>query len=136
MDPLSITAAVVTIVTRVIPAAVQVYDVWNHYSEAPESVADILEELHIIRASLQQLQNILQREGTRVTAELQDVFAIAVNGCKATVLCIEEEYRPLVGDDQWSRIKVLWKEDTMKRLLEQLARKKTSIALLMQCLSL
>lgn len=137
MDPLSITASVVTIVTRVIPAAVQVYGVWTHYSDAPQSVTDIVEELQIIRASLCQLQNILEREDTKITLDLDHVFAIAVNGCKVTLLCIEEEYKNVVGrEDWWGMIKVLWKDATMARLLEQLARKKTSIALLMQCLNL
>jgi hypothetical protein len=139
MEPLSITASVVTIATRVIPAAVQVYNVWTDYSEAPQSVADIIEELQIIKTSLHQLQKILGREDAKVTLDLEDgdVFALAVNGCKATLLCIEEEYKNVVGCGDWfSRIKVLWKDGTMTRLVEQLARRKTSIVLLMQCLNL
>jgi len=137
MDAFSIMTGVLTITTRCITVAIQIHSAWNHYRDAPQTVADLVDEIQIVHASLTQLQHVLRLEGFSITSDLEDVFGIAVKGCKATLLCLEEEFRTLQGRSDWrARIKVLWEDDTMTRLLEQLGRKKTSIMLLMQCLHL
>ncbi|KAF1994182.1 hypothetical protein P154DRAFT_448288 [Amniculicola lignicola CBS 123094] len=137
MEPLSITASALTIASRVIPAAIHIHGVWTQYQEAPQTILDLVEELQLLRTCLVQLENVLRRDGVSITLDLEDVFAIAVRGCRATLLCLEQEFDTLRGqDDWWTRIVVLWRDNNIARLLAQLARKKSSIMLLMQCLNL
>ena len=136
MDPLSITAAVITLTTRCTATAFELHRAFNHYDNAPQTIAALEEETELLKASLNQVQKALQKhsEASR-TADLEDIFTIAVKGSRATLLCLEEEFENLKERSDWrARIITLWKEDTMKELLEQLQRKKISIILLIQCL--
>jgi hypothetical protein len=136
-DPVSITAGALTITTRCVTAGVQIYSAWHRYRDAPQTIGDLVEEIQIVQGSLAQLKRLLSREGFAITSDLEDVFGIAVKGCKATLLCLEEEFRTLQGRSDWrARLKVLWKDDIMTSLLQQLARKKSSMMLLMQGLQL
>lgn len=137
MDPLFVTGSVVAVTTRCISFANEIFTAWNHYREVPQSIVDLGDEIQIVHASLLQLQRVLRREKTPITADLEDVFGIAVRGCHATLICLEEEFRAMQGRTDWrSRIEVLWKDDIMTRFLGQLERKKSSIMLLMQCFDL
>ena len=138
MDPLSTTVGVAKISSQCISTAIYVHDVWVDCGDAPQSAAELVDELIVARASLLQLQKIFERDdgAAAITTDLEDVFDIAVKGSKATLLCIEQEYKDVADQPNWwLQAEQLWKKDTMTDLMDQLARKETSIALLIQCLN-
>lgn len=130
------TTAVITLTTSCTTTAIGLYHAFKKYQDAPNTIADLVEETQVLGSSLAGVEKALYKDSSAVIrAGLEDVFMIAVKGCRATLLCLEEEFARLKERSDWRmRIATLWKEDTMKQLLDQLGRKKTSITLLVQCL--
>ncbi|KAM0425992.1 hypothetical protein ACHAPT_008621 [Fusarium lateritium] len=106
--------------------------------DAPDSLDDLAEEVQLIQGALQGVEDALEDDKDAITRyKVEDVFSIAVKGCRATLACIKEEFELLFGRSDWkARFMVLWKEDDMKKLLGRLDRKRASILLLVQLLNL
>jgi hypothetical protein len=138
MDPLSITATVITLTIRCTETSNQLYQIFRHYRQAPQTIANLVEETRVIKASLGQVERALQQNADGLsTPDLADTFDIAVKGCRATLLCLEEEFEKLKDREDWrARVLTLWNEDAMKGLVEQLGRKKATLTLLIQGLLL
>lgn len=138
MDPLSITVAAVTLTTRCSAAAVDIYNAWEKWKDAPATVGELAEETTVIAVTLKRVEKTIRDDpGVLARSDLGDVFAVAVKGCRATLMCLEEEYDNLMKHSQWwMRLKALWKDADMKRLLELLGRKKVSLMLLIQSLQM
>lgn len=136
MESLSITTAVITLTKCCTTTAIDLYHAFERYQDAPNTIADLVEETQVLSTSLARVQKALYEDSSAVfRAGIEDIFTIAIKGCRATLLCLEEEFGDLKERSDWRmRIATLWKEDTMKQLLDQLGRKKTSIMLLVQCL--
>jgi hypothetical protein len=138
MDPLSITATVISLTIRCTTTSVQLYNIFTRYRRAPSTIANLVEETQVIRASLSQVERALEHNPNGLsTPDLEDIFDIAVKGCRATLLCLDEEFEKLKDREDWrARVLTLWNEDAMKDLVEQLGRKKATITLLIQGLQL
>jgi hypothetical protein len=142
MDPLSITASVIGILT----AAGNVVSVLSRVKDAPKLIADILAEVKHIQIIFKVLQNFLERT-TRPTSQraaliqLDDVVVILTQ----TVLVfseLETLVRPLVAQEQsngampklsrWRRVTWAWQQPAALRLVNQLQQHKVSLSLMLQ----
>ncbi|CAG7561080.1 unnamed protein product [Fusarium equiseti] len=138
MDPLSITSASVAVAAAVYKTSVKVKRIVGVMNDATESLSDLSEEVQIVHAALQSVENALNEDKEAIQRyKVDEVFAIAVKGCRATLSCIEREFEVLFNRQDWKvKFMVLWKEDNMNKLLARLYRKWDSIMLLVQLLSL
>jgi hypothetical protein len=138
MDPLSITSASVALATAVYKTTMEVKKMVGVMNDGTESLSDLSEEVQIVHAALQSVENALNEDKEAIERyKVDEVFTIAVKGCRATLSCIEQEFEVLFNRKDWkARFMVLWKEDNMNKLLARLCRKRDSIMLLVQLLSL
>ncbi|KAF5548788.1 hypothetical protein FPHYL_9848 [Fusarium phyllophilum] len=112
MDPFSITSASVALAATVYRCAIEVKKIDVTIADAANSLSDLAEEAQLIQWALQ-------------------------SGCRATLACMEQEFELLFNRRAWeARFMVLWKEGDMKKMLGRLDRKRESISLLLQLLSL
>ncbi|CVL02049.1 uncharacterized protein FMAN_08170 [Fusarium mangiferae] len=138
MDPLSITSASVALAAAVYKCAIEVKRMVGTIADAADSLSDLAEETQLIQGALQGVEDALRDNNDVISRyKVEEVFSIAIKGCRATLVCIKQEFELLFNRCDWkSRFLFLWKEDDMKRLLGRLDRKRESILLLLQLLSL
>lgn len=138
MDPLTIVTAAASLAGAVLKASFKIKETVDAYDDAPQNVADIAEEVHAVQIALRQVESVVLQDPEAIERlNLEDVFAVAVNGCHATLLSISKEYEDLFLRSDWrAKIKVLWKDGEMTRLLGRLDRKKATLTLLTQTLNL
>lgn len=138
MDPLTITASVVALITRISESANDIYQAYQLLRNAPQTLTELVDEIQVVQGSLLLLERLIrEKPNGALPAEVQDVFPIALKGCEATLLCLQIEFVGLEGEvNWWLRVKIAWKDEKMRRLLDNLGRRKISIVLLTQCLQL
>ncbi|KAK1657552.1 hypothetical protein BDP55DRAFT_708721 [Colletotrichum godetiae] len=138
MDPVTIVTAAASLAGAVLKASWKVKETIDAYDDAPQNVADIAEEVHAVQIALRQVESVVLQDPEAIDRlGLEDVFTVAVNGCHATLLSISKEYEDLFLRTDWkTKIKVLWKDGEMTRLLGRLDRKKATLTLLTQTLNL
>ncbi|TDZ99657.1 hypothetical protein C8034_v000063 [Colletotrichum sidae] len=138
MDPVSIITGAASLAGVVLTASLKIKDVLDHLENAPQNVSDIAEEIYAVQYALSQVEDVVRRDPNVIDRlALEDVFALAVKGCHATLLCIHKEYEQLFERKDWkTKILVLWKDGEMTRLLGRLDRKKATLTLLTQTLNL
>ncbi|TQN67266.1 hypothetical protein CSHISOI_08046 [Colletotrichum shisoi] len=122
----------------VLKASFKIKETVDAYDDAPQNVADMAEEVHAVQIALRQVESVVLQDPEAIERlNLEDVFAVAVNGCHATLLSISKAYDGLFLRSDWrAKIKVLWKDGEMTRLLGRLDRKKATLTLLTQTLNL
>ncbi|OHF02892.1 hypothetical protein CORC01_01650 [Colletotrichum orchidophilum] len=138
MDPITIVTAAASLAGAVLKVSWKVKEAIDVYDDAPQNVADIAEEVHAVQIALRQVESVVVQDPEAIDRlGLEDVFTVAVNGCHATLLSISKEYEDLFLRSDWkTKIKVLWKDGEMTRLLGRLDRKKATLTLLTQTLNL
>lgn len=138
MDPLSITSASVALAAAVYKCAIEVKRMVGTIADAADSLSDLAEETQLIQGALQGVEDVLRDNNDVISRyKVEEVFSIAIKGCRATLACIKQEFELLFNRCDWkARFLFLWKEDGMRRLLGRLDRKRESILLLLQLLSL
>jgi len=138
IEPLSATAAALTIATRCITAGTEIYNGVQRYRNAPDSLNSLIEAIRITRAAIAAVERLVTvQKITTLSPELEDVFPITVKGCEAVLLCIEQEFAAYAANPNWwARIRTLWKKDTMESLLNRLQRSQGHLHLLMDTMNL
>ena len=149
MDPLSISAAVAGIISSCLTTATTLNRLRSSYLNASLTIGSICSEMTVISASLAQIQNYILTNTSAVSEQFQThldlklTFDIALTGCMVTFSCLEEEANSLVEkategrEFNWAdKVKVVWKEDNMKELLQQLRGQQTAISVLLQSLQM
>lgn len=138
MDPVTIVTAAASLAGAVLKASFKVIETIDAYDDAPQNVSDVAEEIHAVQIALRQVESVVLQDPEVIDRlGLEDVFAMAVNGCHATLLSISKQYEELFLRSDWkTKLRVLWKDGEMTRLLGRLDRKKATLALLTQTLNL
>ncbi|KAK0615926.1 hypothetical protein B0T17DRAFT_619519 [Bombardia bombarda] len=138
MDPLSITIATVALAGTVLRRATVVKDVVVGLRDAPETINDVAEEVQTLHAVLEAVKRTLrQAPRTFELTRLRSVFAIAVEGCSTTLMCIKEAYDELFGRSDWkAKLLVLWKHNDMEQLRIRLDSRKATLTLLIQTMNM
>ena len=118
----------------------------NKYKSAPAALAAISAECSVTCAALYQIQQLLSAHPEFVSSEsdsrsdLRDLFELAILGCAATFSVLDEELTKLEYDAKQtgfrvgfkSRVKMMWNEDTLKELLQQMRDQRSSIGFLIE----
>ena len=138
MDPFSITATALSLAVNVLRAVVSVKDAVDEFRDAPAVARDIEHETRVVQAALRQVEAVLRRDSHAIwRLELDDVFALSVEGCRDTLRDMDEELNGLFGRQDWkAAVAVWWHTGEIRRLLARLETKKGSLVLLVQALSL
>ncbi|KAK4642554.1 hypothetical protein QC761_509920 [Podospora bellae-mahoneyi] len=134
-DPLSITASIVGIVA----AASKVLSLLGDITDAPRSIADLLNEVYDLRLIFCNLQSFIDRtrqfDPSRLALiQLGDLVAILTR----TVIAfskLESIVRPLCDREKlstWQLLSWRWQQTAALRVLTQLQRHKISLSLMLQ----
>lgn len=134
-DPLSITASIVGIVA----AASKVLSLLGDITDAPRSIADLLNEVYDLRLIFCNLESFIDRtrrfDPSRLALiQLGDLVAILTRTV-ITFSELESIVRPLCDREKlstWQLVSWRWQQTAALRVLTQLQRHKTSLSLMLQ----
>lgn len=150
MDPLSITASVMSVTTCCIKTAKTISDLQEKYKHAQATISALCAESTVICASLSQIQSLILSRPEIVKAQLKErpelvaTFDVALTGCMVVFAVLDDELQKLVAhglepveEVGWTeKAKFLWKESFMKDLLGQIRGQQSALALLMQAIQM
>jgi len=132
-----------SVIAACLHAAKDLYELRSRYSDASITITAIYSESMIISASLSQVQGLLLRDALQRKPDLRSAFDTALTGCMVVFSCLDDEVRGLIGKaasgsdlDRMDRVRIVWKEDRMKELLQQLRGQQTALLLLIQGLQM
>lgn len=151
MDPVTLTSAILTIATKCVTITKDVNDVRSQFNFASLTIIAICTESSICSSALFKLQTLLakrQEQHTGISTSLQQLLDqplfltscdAALTGCTLILSCLDDELHDLrqaveQGTElNWSqKARTVWKEKTMKELLESLRGQVTALNLLLQ----
>lgn len=138
MDPLSLSMAIAPLILTSARLAILVTVVRDSYINAPTTLHSTLTECHLMHTALSKIQGLVFRNETELAERLQgqkslnDAFDKALTGCRITLTALNLEVGKLVEPKQQqgkikegpmemkfsAKVKLIWKEDVMRHLLE------------------
>jgi hypothetical protein len=147
MDPISVAASILAITNHCFSTAKTLNTLRNDFKDAGMTISAICSETSIMTASLSHLQGLVFNNPDAFSSqlesrpELSSTFDTALTGCVVVFSVLDTEVQKLTrqalqkGGIGWAaRAKVIWKEDTMKNLLQQIRGQQTALTLLIQLL--
>jgi hypothetical protein len=140
MDPLTITSTVISISARCIHTAKAIYDLRERYRHAQVIIESIHSQSTLISAALGNIQGLICKSpaAIQITLESRDdlvkIFDQALTGCVMVYSVLDDEIQKLYDapDSVQSRVQTLWKEQTMKDLLQELQSQRGALSFLLQ----
>jgi len=146
MDPLSIAGGVLSLVSSGFKISRSLNTLRNKYKSAPATLSALSVECSVTCAALYQIQDLLTSRPEFLTSQsdsrsmLTDMFELALLGCAATFSVLDEELTKVEYDGKKgvfkvgfkSRLKLIWNEDTLKELLQQMRDQRSSIGFLIE----
>lgn len=138
MDPLSLSMAIAPLILTSARLAVLIAVVRDSYTNAPTTLLSTLTECHLMHTALSKIQGLVFRNETELAARLQvqkslhDAFDKALTGCRITLTALHLEVGKLVDPKEQqgkmkeglmemkfcAKVKLIWKENVMRHLLE------------------
>lgn len=138
MDPLSISASVIGLLTAAEKVSSALQIITTNIKDAPRLARSVLLEVNQLRFALNSLHGFLQGI---VSAPRRRLALIQLDQLIVTLTELVLSFSELeaivakldVGPNlkAWSRVKWAWKEDTISQNLERLQRQKSSLSLMM-----
>lgn len=128
MDPLSITAAVASIVFTLVKTGKQLHTIFDCFQEAQHSLFMIQTECTVIAAALSQVQIIFSGDARRKKREVPetilDALELSLIGYTMTLSVLTEDVGRIVRDIKISKTlkrkqktKYVWKQDKMTKFV-------------------
>jgi hypothetical protein len=146
MDPCTIAGTILGTTRICLATTKTLYDLCDKYRHASITITAIYTESVVIGASLQRIQKLLSQSGQNGQNgidELADIFEAALTGCTLVYSRLDNEIELLKSDtneagevNRRGRARYIWKEDTMKELLQLVRAQNSALTLLLQCLNL
>jgi tRNA A37 threonylcarbamoyladenosine dehydratase len=144
MDPISITTAVLSITARCLTTARALYALRERYKHAQMTISAIYSESTVISASLGHVQNLLLSKAESLASklksreELENILDTSLTGCTLVYSILHDEVQKLSnkGETAAAKASAVWKEETMKELLQQIRGQQTALTLLIQALQM
>lgn len=149
MDPLTISTTVLGIAGKCVTVARDLSTLRDKYMHASLTISAICSESAVVNAALCKLQSLFSEshieafERFQSRPELAAACDTALTGCTLLYSCLDDEVRSLRisagvnGEMSWSqKAKTVWKDDTMKELLQQIRGQTSALTLLLQCFHL
>lgn len=138
MDPLTLSMAIAPLILTSARLAILVAVVRDSYRKAPTTLLSTLTECHLMHTALSRIHGLVFRNETELAARLQgqkclhEAFDKALTGCRITLTALNLEVEKLVEPKQQqgkmkegpmeikicAKVKLIWKEDAMRHLLE------------------
>lgn len=148
MDPLSVTASVVSLTAICVQTAKALNDLRGKLQSADLTIAAICTEATIISASLSRIQSSMLgspdglSDKLSARPDLEATLDQALTGCCVVFDVLQAEIRKLTESAQSvssdlglkARLRFLWSESTMQDILTQLRGLQTALTLLLQLL--
>jgi ABC-type transporter Mla subunit MlaD len=140
MDPLTITSTVISISARCIHTAKAIYDLRERYKHAGAIITSIYSQSTLISAALGNIQGLICKSPAAIQTTLQSrndlekIFDQALTGCVMVYSVLDDEIQKLYAapDSVQARMQTLWKEQTMKNLLQELQGQQAALSFLLQ----
>jgi hypothetical protein len=146
VDPISITTAVLAISARCLTTAKAVYTLRDKFKGAQITISAIHSESAVISASLGHIQTLILKDPDTLSSnftsrpELEGAFDTSLTGCALIFSILDDEVQKLQGSGgemgPAKRMKIMWKEELMKELLQQIRGQQTALSLLIQALQM
>lgn len=149
MDPLSVTASITAIITLFGKATKILHNSYTIYGNAAFVIASICSETAVISASLTLIQSLFDHRADAIMIRLQSrpellhTLDMALTGCMLVCSCLLNETQGLVSSTgetkgvSWgAKARLLWNQDTLKELLENIRGQQTALSLLIQALQM
>ncbi|KAK3323251.1 hypothetical protein B0T19DRAFT_476390 [Cercophora scortea] len=121
--------------------------VFEKYRNAPQTVAALHTEVVAIGASMHYIQLILAKNPELETSrfygdgDLAQLFLHALSGCRLVMISLQQQVSSLVGDmgqqgstARKAKRRFLWKESSIKELLQTVRAQQAAISSIIQCL--
>lgn len=151
MDPLSISATILGIAGKCVTVARDLSNLRDKYTHASLTISAICSESAVVNAALCKLQSLFSQQQHEAfdrfqsRPELATACDTALTGCTLLYSCLDDEVQSLRlhasadgnAELSWSqKTKVVWKDATMKELLQQIRGQTSALNLLLQCFHL
>ncbi|KAK3941399.1 hypothetical protein QBC46DRAFT_340532 [Diplogelasinospora grovesii] len=150
MDPISIASTILVIAGKCITVTKSLSDLRGRFAHANLTISAICSESAVVNAALYRLQHLFNDESTQAFSRFRgrpDLSAnidLALTGCTLLYSCLDDEVRKLrfALDNAGRRLtttqkaKAVWKDGTMKGMLQQIRGQATALNLLLQCFQL
>lgn len=152
MDPLTLSTAIITIAAKCVTLTKEFSDIRSRFIFANLTIISICTESSVCSTALYTLQTCFSQHEHQEDANQrgphhlldQPLFLsscdAALTGCTLILSCLDEELGSLrqaveSGSPlKWTqRARVIWKEETMQQLLQQLRGQVTALNLLLHC---
>ena len=149
MDPFTISMAVAPLVISSAKLTMLISAVRDSYTNAPTTLTATLTECKIIHITLSKIQGLVYKNETDLSsrlaaqAPLREAFDAALTGCRMTLAALDLELDKLVEPKKpmnprdigfKAKIRLVWKEDIMKQLLDQSRGQMLSLRCLIELL--
>lgn len=144
MDPLTITTTVLGITARCLSTAKTLYSLRGKYQNASITITAIYSETTVIGVSLGKIQSIVLKHQESIASdfqtrpELESTFDSALTGCMLVYSILDDQVLRLSagGESVFGRAAIVWNEDDMKELLQQIRGQQIALSLLIQMLEM
>jgi len=150
MEPLSILAAASSVAAGCVKAMMTLNDLQTRFKKANITIALISSKSALVAAWLSQLQRLCEDPYSyfvRNMANQPDLVAAldtSLTGCTMVYTYLNKELESLSGDintgtsspNVVKKFKMLWKQDTMSSILQQITHQETAISCLIQCVQM
>ncbi|KAI8939206.1 hypothetical protein NX059_005036 [Plenodomus lindquistii] len=145
MEPLSITASVLSVTTTFVTSAVYLNEIRNAWKLAPVTVGTLCSQIKVSAASLSQIQSLLLSEKDALSdkPELVASFDTTLTSCLVLSSLLEKYVSKIKGPvlggsaSTWkAKFRTLWNETEIKELLRQLDTQQTGITMLISLLGM
>ena len=149
MDPFTISTAVAPLILSSAKLTMLISAVKSSYTNAPVTLIATSAECRVMHMTLSKIQGLVYKSDSdlslRLTTQkpLREAFDDALSGCRMTLAALDFELEKLVepklgtqttGFGFRAKVRLVWKEDIMKQLLDQTRSQMTSLQYLIQFL--
>lgn len=135
MDPLSLTASIITVIQLTGAVVSAVYNYRKNVKSAPEDAAKIIQDLIGLSQILEELLQTIERERNTKVTRLASLEGLAksdgpLDSCQKTLERLNAKLQPEHG---WRAVKqsLMWplKQDYVKKTLDEIATAKATLGL-------
>ena len=146
MDPISIATTVGSVVMTCAQLVKKVNEITGKFSDAPMTMTAIAAECSVLSAALSHIQDLATQNGDAFVSRLKSqsnfttILDTALAGCALVFSVLDTQIQEITkgkdpGDiDRIGKAKAVWKEDSLKELLQQLRGQQIAINLLLTAL--
>jgi hypothetical protein len=150
MDPLSILAAASSVTAGCLKAMTTLNDLQTRFKNANLTITLISSKSALVAAWLSQLQRLCEDPHSSFVrnmvsqADLVVALDTSLTGCTMVYTYLNKELGSLSRNinsgtsslDVMKKFKLLWKQDTMNNILQQITHQETAISCLIQCVQM